>query len=212
MSPAQETVKKVAIYCRVSTTDQDWQRQEKELLDCCHRAGYEIVEIFHESASGADDERPERAKAIALAQARKIDTVLVTELTRWGRSTSDLIDTTETLVSKGVSLEALQGLDFDLSTPQGKLLRTIFAGLAEFERDLIRDRVKSGMANARAQGKHCGRPSGFSKKAFDSMPTVIELKSDGYSHQEIANQVQLSKRTVIRLLKSQFSAGNKSVT
>jgi DNA invertase Pin-like site-specific DNA recombinase len=212
LSPAQETVKKVAIYCRVSTTDQDWQRQEKELLDCCHRAGYEIVEIFHESASGADDERPERAKAIALAQARKIDTVLVTELTRWGRSTSDLIDTTETLVSKGVSLEALQGLDFDLSTPQGKLLRTIFAGLAEFERDLIRDRVKSGMANARAQGKHCGRPSGFSKKAFDSMPTVMELKSDGYSHQEIANQVQLSKRTVIRLLKSQFSAGNKSVT
>ena len=212
MSPAQETVKKVAIYCRVSTTDQDWQRQEKELLDYSHRAGYEIVEIFHESASGADDERPERAKAIALAQARKIDTVLVTELTRWGRSTSDLIDTTETLVSKGVSLEALQGLDFDLSTPQGKLLRTIFAGLAEFERDLIRDRVKSGMANAKAQGKHCGRPSGFSKKAFDSMPTVMELKSDGYSHQEIANQVQLSKRTVIRLLKSQFSAGNKSVT
>ena len=88
---------------------------------------------------------------MALAQTRKIDAILVTELSRWGRSTQDLVQTLM-MHSWKVSVLAQAGLSFDLSTAGGKLMRTIMAGLAEFERDLIRERVKSGLAAARARG------------------------------------------------------------
>ncbi|MBD2046501.1 recombinase family protein [Coleofasciculus sp. FACHB-64] len=87
----QIKLRKSVIYCRVSTGGQDCDRQEKDLLAYAARAGFEVVKIFRESASGSKDDRPERRKVLALAQARKIDAILVTELTRWGRSTIDLI-------------------------------------------------------------------------------------------------------------------------
>ena len=83
----------VAIYCRVSTDDQCCDRQERDLRAFAKRAGHKIVSVFKESASGAKAERAERKKVMALAQARKIDAVLVTELSRWGRSTQDLVQT-----------------------------------------------------------------------------------------------------------------------
>ena len=86
-----------------------------------------------------------------MTRRREIDAILVTELSRWGRSTSDLVDTLDELHAQGVSVLAQTGLSFDLATPSGKLMRTIMAGLAEFERDLIRERVKSGMAVAKAK-------------------------------------------------------------
>jgi putative DNA-invertase from lambdoid prophage Rac len=92
-----------------------------------------------------DGGRPERAKVLALARAPKIDAILVTELGRWGRSTQDLVQTLDDLHGWKVSVLAQTGLSFDLSTASGKLMRTIMAGLAEFERDLIRDRVKSAL-------------------------------------------------------------------
>ena len=116
------------------------------------RAGHQIFAVFKETASGADNARPERKKVIALAGARKIDAVLVSELTRWGRSTQDLVATLNDMHAWGVSVLAQTGLSFDLSTSSGKLMSTIFAGLAEFERDQIRERVKSGLAAARARG------------------------------------------------------------
>ena len=81
---------------------------------------------------------------MALAQSRQIDAILVAELSRWGRSTQDLVQTLDDLHSWNVSVLAQTGLSFDFSTASGKLMRTIMAGLAEFERDLIRQRVKSG--------------------------------------------------------------------
>ena len=82
---------KVALYCRVSTADQSCERQEQDLLAYAACCGYEVVGIWKETASGSQDNRPERKKVMAVAQARKIDAIAVTELTRWGRSTLDLV-------------------------------------------------------------------------------------------------------------------------
>ena len=150
----------MAIYCRVSTDDQSCERQERDVRAFAKRAGHKIVAVFKETASGADNGRPERAKVLALARAREIDAILVTELSRWGRSTQDLVQTLDDLHGWKVSVLAQTGLSFDLSTASGKLMRTIMAGLAEFERDLIRDRVKSGLASARARGVKLGRQLG----------------------------------------------------
>ena len=121
----------VAIYCRVSIDDQSCERQERDLRAF---AGHKIVGVFKETASGAKIDRVERRKVMALAQAREIDAILVTELSRWGRSTQDLVQTLDDLHSWKVSVLAQTGLSFDLSTASGKLMRTIMAGLAEFER------------------------------------------------------------------------------
>lgn len=142
----------VAIYCRVSTDDQSCERQERDLRTFAKRASHKVVAVFKETASGADNARPARAKILAMARAREIDAILVTELSRWGRSTQDLVQTLDDLHGCKVSILAQTGLSFDLSTASGKLMRAIRAGLAEFERDLIRERVKSGLASARARG------------------------------------------------------------
>ena len=88
---SQDRRRRVAIYCRVSTSDQDNDRQERELTEYAEKAGYEVVGVFRETLSGirkarGDKQLVERKKVMALAQAREIDAVLVTEMTRWGRS------------------------------------------------------------------------------------------------------------------------------
>lgn len=153
--------RRVAIYARVSTQDQDCDRQERDLLEYAERTGFEVVEVFKETLSGirkAKGKQPiERGKVMALVQSREIDAVLVTEMTRWGRSTpQDLMDTLGQLASWDVSLIAQTGLTFDLSTPQGKLIANLMASLAEFEHDLLRERVRSGVAAAKSRGRPLG--------------------------------------------------------
>ena len=116
---------RVAICCRVSTADQSCERQERDLLAFAERGGQEVVGIWKEVASGAKDQRPERKKVLALAQDRRIDAVLVTEMTRWGRSTQDLLTTLQTLQAWKVSLIAQTGLQFDMTTPQGKFIASM---------------------------------------------------------------------------------------
>lgn len=140
---------RAAIYCRVSTGDQSCDRQERDLRAFAERGGYEIMGVFKETASGSKDQRAQRGKVVALARDRHIQVVLVTELTRWGRSTTDLLHSLRELEACGVSVIAQTGLQFDLSSPQGKLFASLMAALAEFERDLLRERVKSGIAAAR---------------------------------------------------------------
>jgi putative DNA-invertase from lambdoid prophage Rac len=88
-----------ALYCRVSTADQTCARQERDLRAFAKKAGYKVVGVWKETASGTKDERAERKKVLALAQARKVDVILVTELTRWGRSMLDLFHTLQDLLS-----------------------------------------------------------------------------------------------------------------
>ena len=196
--------RRVAIYCRVSTSDQDCDRQERDLIDYAERAGFEVVEVFKETLSGirkAKGKQPiERKKVMELAQAREIDAVLVTELTRWGRSTQDLMDTLGQLASWDVSLIAQTGLQFDLATPQGKLIANLMASLAEFEHDLLRERVQSGIAAAKARGQQFGRRPGY-RPSDKLAPRVLELSKSGHSQRKIAAELGLSKTTVNEILK-----------
>jgi putative DNA-invertase from lambdoid prophage Rac len=186
--------KKVAVYCRVSTHDQDCGRQNQDLALYAARSDYQIVGTFTETASGAKNDRQERKKVIQLARSRSIDAVLVTEISRWGRSTVDLIATLEELASYGVSLIAQTGMQFDLSTPHGRLIAQILSSMAEFERELLRERVRSGLAAARAKGKVFGRPKGG--KTADNCDRIKLLRSQGRSIRSIATEVGLSKTSV----------------
>ena len=173
-----------AIYCRVSTSDQDCERQETELVAFAAKAGYVVVGVWKETASGSKNDRQQRRQVLNLAQARKIDLVLVTELTPWG-----------------VCLIAQTGLQFDLATPQGKLIATLMAGLAEFERDLLRERVRSGVKAAKARGVVFGRRLGQRVKSDKLAPKVLALVAAGQSYRQIGRQLDLSKNTVLEIVK-----------
>ncbi|WP_157019429.1 recombinase family protein [Mesorhizobium xinjiangense] len=192
---------RAAIYCRVSTADQSCERQERDLAAFAERAGYEIAGIYKETGSGAKLDRAERKKVIALAQARQIDGILVTELSRWGRSTIDLLNTLRELESWKVSVIAMSGMTFDLSTPHGRMLATFLSGIAEFERDLISERVKSGLAAAKARGKKLGRQPGQRPKSDRLTPKVLALIDEGRSYRWIARDLAISKNTVTDIAK-----------
>ncbi|OAG78202.1 Resolvase [Acetobacter malorum] len=153
-----------------------------------------------ETGSGVRVDRAERRKVMALAQAREIDAILVTELSRWGRSTIDLISTLQELESYRVSLIAMTGMMFDLATPHGRMLATVLAGIAEFERDLISERVKSGLAAARARGKVLGRQKGERPKSDRLAPKVLALVAEKRSYRWIARDLGISKNTVAAIV------------
>lgn len=197
--------KVAAIYCRVSTDDQSCERQERDLLEYASKLGYEVLLVLKETASGAKNDRQLRKEVLRLAQSRKIDAILVTEMSRWGRSTIDLIGSLQELQSWGVSLIAQNGMTFDLSTAQGKLIAGIMASLAEFERDLIRERVKSGIASAKAKGRKIGRQQGENIKADKYSESVLKLVAEGKSYRSIAQQLNLSKTTVNKIVKANQS-------
>ena len=138
---------------------------------------------------------------MALAQARQIDVVLVSELSRWGRSTLDLLHTLQELESRKVSVIALSGMAFDLSTPHGRMMATILAGVAEFERELIQERVRSGIAAARNRGQRFGRQLGQRPKSDRLEPKVLALVAQKRSYRLIGRELGLSKNTVAEIVK-----------
>ena len=190
-----------ALYCRVSTADQSCARQERDLTAFAARAGYEVVGVFKETGSGVRLDRAERRKVMALAQARRIDVVLVTELSRWGRSTLDLLHTLKALEAQRVSVIAMTGLAFDLTTPHGRMMATIIAGIADFERELIQERIRSGIAAAKARGKRLGRQPGQRPKSDRLASKVMALVAIGRSYRLIGREVGLSKNTVADIVK-----------
>lgn len=192
---------RAAIYCRVSTADQSCERQERDLTSFAERAGYTIAGVYKETSSGAKLDRAERKKVMALAQARGIDLVLVTELSRWGRSTIDLLNTLRELESRKVSVIAMSGMTFDLASPHGRMLATFLSGIAEFERDLISERVKSGLAAAKARGRRLGRQPGQRPKSDRLAPKVLALIAEGRSYRWIARALAISKNTVADIAK-----------
>ena len=192
---------RVALYCRVSTADQSCARQEQDLTIFAERCGYEVIGTFKETGSGMKLDRAERRKVVALAQARHIDAVLVTELSRWGRSTTDLLATLKELEARRVSVIALNGMAFDLSTPHGRMIATVLAGIAEFERELIQERIRSGIAAAKARGKLLGRQPGERPKSDRLRPKVLALIEQGRSYRLIGREVGLSKNTVAEIVK-----------
>jgi DNA invertase Pin-like site-specific DNA recombinase len=164
-----------------------------------------VVGLFKETASGVRLDRVERRKVMALAQARRIDAVVVTELTRWGRSTLDLLQTLRSLQAWKVSVIAQTGLQFDLQfdlgTSQGRMLASMMAALAEFERDLLCERIRSGMAAAKARGRKLGRQPGQRPKSDRLSPMVLAMIGDGLSYRTIAKRLGISKNTVVDIVK-----------
>jgi len=138
---------------------------------------------------------------MALAQARQIDAVLVTELSRWGRSTTDLLATLKELEVRRVSAVALNGMTFDLTTPHGRMMATVLSGIAEFERELIQERIRSGIAAAKARGKRLGRQPGHRPKSDRLTSKVMALVAKGRSYRLIGREVGLSKNTVADIVK-----------
>ena len=160
-----------------------------------------MVGIYKETASGVKLDRAERQKVMNRAQRREIDVVLVTELSRWGRSTTDLLATLRELEARRVSLVALNGMAFDLSTPHGRMMATVLAGLAEFERELIQERIRSGLAAAKTRGQRLGRQPGQRPKSDRLAPKVLALVAQGRSYRLVGREVGLSKNTVAGIVK-----------
>lgn len=176
-------------YARVSTGDQDAQLQ----LDALTQAG--CYRIFTDTASGVLESRPELDKL--LDQIRPGDTLVVWRLDRLGRSIRHLINHMDALQQQGVDFKSLQE-NIDTSSSGGRLVFNIFASLAEFERDLIRERTNAGLAAARARGRTGGRPSSLSPDKLRTAKRLYEQRDMTVA--QIGEVLGVSRSTVYRAL------------
>lgn len=186
---------RAGLYARVSTHDQQTlPMQLAAMRDYARKRGWDIASEVKDVGSGAAL-RQKREELLAAARRREIDLVVVWRLDRWGRSLVDLVNTLQELVSLKVGFVSLSEA-LDLTTPSGRALAGMLAVFAEFERDILRDRVKAGIAQARKEGKPHGRPI----TAGLHLQKVKELFRKGFSKREIAKQVGISRTSVRRLL------------
>lgn len=185
---------RAAIYARVSTMNgQDPTMQTRELREYCQRRGWEIVgEYVDAGVSGAKERRPQLDALLAACRKRRTDAVVVYRYDRFARSLRQLVNALEEFRSLGVEFISLhEGVD--TSTPNGRLVFGIFATIAEFERELIRDRVRSGIASARSKGKTLGRP-----RVSVDVGEVVRLRAQGLGWKVIAKQLGHGVGTVMR--------------
>ena len=188
---------RAAIYARVSTADQSCERQLRDLAAFAERGGFEVVATFAETASGAKDSRRERKRVLALAQRREIDAVLVTELSRWGRSTQDLLATLYQLAGWNVSVVADVRDDVRArDAPRADDLDDARRHRAVRARSHFSERVKSGLAAAKARGRRLGRQPGHRPKSDRLAPRVLSLVGEDRSYRWIARELGISKNTV----------------
>ena len=180
-------------YARVSTRDQNLALQE----DALRNAGCE--KVFTEIASGSTTARP--VLDDLLSRLREGDVLVIWKLDRLGRSLQHLVTLTNELLERDVGLISLND-PIDTTTPQGRLVFNIFAALAEFERDLIRERTQAGLKAARARGRTGGRPPGLSKEAKATALAAETLYKEGQlSVQAICDQLDISKPTLYNYLR-----------
>jgi putative DNA-invertase from lambdoid prophage Rac len=198
---------KAAIYARVSTTDQNCDTQLRELREYAKRRGWDLADEYVDRGwSGARASRPALDQLMTAASRREFDAVLVYKLDRFGRSVRNCLQGIETLRSHGVRFLAVsQNIDTDDSNPTARLLLHILASVAEFERELIRERVASGIANAKRSGKQLGRP----KRIFDRSK-ALELRRQGASFPRIARELGIGVGTAVRAVQSQNGHGGLS--
>ena len=158
-------MKRVAIYIRVSTSDQTTLNQEIELKKYCFNNDYEIYKIYNdEGESGSKTSRPQLDLMLQDMRNKEFDIVLVWKFDRLGRSTAHLLQVLEEMKNKDVRLIATSQ-SIDTETPMGKFFFTILSGFAEMEREMIRERIKLGLARRKKQGKPIGRIKGSKDKA-----------------------------------------------
>jgi putative DNA-invertase from lambdoid prophage Rac len=186
---------RVGLYARVSTHDQQTlPLQIRTMREYASKRGWIIVAQIKEVGSGAA-QRELRATLIAAAQRREVDVVLVWRLDRWGRSVADLVSTLQELQHLGVGFVSLTEA-LDLTTPAGRAMAGLLAVFAEFEREILRERVCAGLAHARLNGKRLGRPPSVVHKTIETR----KLYRQGISKSKIARRLQISRTSVRRLL------------
>jgi DNA invertase Pin-like site-specific DNA recombinase len=192
MGPRKAHVMRAAIYARVSTNNgQDSTVQTRELWEYCQRRGWQIAgEYVDAGVSGAKERKPQLDLLLAASRKRLVDAVVVYRYDRFARSLRHLVNALEEFRSLGIEFISLhEGVD--TSTPNGRLVFGIFASIAEFERELIRDRVKSGIAAAKSKGKRLGRP-----RVCVDTARIASLRASGRSWPQIAAELGLSVGTV----------------
>jgi len=188
---------RVALYARVSTLNhgQDPEVQLRELREFCHCRGFTVAhEYVDKGISGSREKRPALDRLLVDCGKRLVDVVLVYRYDRFARSLRQLVNALEQFRSLGIDFISLhEGVD--TSTPNGRLVFGIFASIAEFERELIRDRVRSGLAAAKAKGKHVGRP-----RVDVDVRKIAALRRQGRSWAEITRETGVSKGTAQRAI------------
>lgn len=186
---------RAGLYARVSTLDQQTlPMQMRALREYALKRGWTIVEESKEVGSGAVA-RAMRQRLIDSAKRRDIDVVLVWRLDRWGRSVADLVSTLQELTALGVGFVSVTEA-LDLTTPAGRAMAGLLSVFAEFERDIMRERVRAGLAHARLQGKRLGRPPTAAGRAG----SVRDLFLAGITKAEIARRLKIGRTSVRRLL------------
>lgn len=187
---------RVGLYARVSTRDQQTiPMQIRALREYATRRSWRIARQVKEIGSGAS-QRERREQLLEAARRRKIDVVLVWRLDRWGRSVTDLLATLQELEHLGVGFVSLTALD--LTTPGGRAMAGLLAVFAEFEREILRERVRAGLAQARQNGQRLGRPATAALHSGE----VRKLHRAGLSKSEIARRLQIGRTSVRRILRS----------
>jgi len=181
-------IRRAAIYARVSTGEQTPENQLIRLRELAARAGYEVVGEYVETVSGASQSRPELDRMMKDAARRRFDVLLAWDVSRLGRSLTQLVGLFEALRALGVDL-ILEQQGVDTSTPAGRALLGMAAVFAEFERAMIVERTKAGMERARARGAQIGRaPVGDGTVA-----AIRSLRAQGVSMDKIARQLKVGK-------------------
>jgi DNA invertase Pin-like site-specific DNA recombinase len=190
-------VKRAAIYVRVSTAEQDTGLQESELREYCDRRGWSYVVYPDRAQSGAKNDRPFLNTMLIDMRRRKFDVIVVWELDRLARSLKQLLTIGEECRSLGVDLVSLHQ-NIDTTLPAGRLTFQILGAVAEFERELLRERVKAGMAQARRNGQHLGRPA---LRTFQptELQRMRELRTQGTSVRKLAKDFETSQWMVARI-------------
>lgn len=171
--------------------------QLTELRAYCKARKWEATEYVEHASGKAGSKRPKLEALMADAQARRVDVVLVWKLDRFGRSVQEFVGRVRALDTAGVRFIAVtQGIDTDQASPAGRLLMNILAAIAEFERDLIQERVRAGVTEAKRRGKHCGRP----KKVF-RRDEAERMRKTGMSWRAIARSLGVPQATIRGALK-----------
>ncbi|HMB04925.1 MAG TPA: recombinase family protein [Isosphaeraceae bacterium] len=190
-----DSAARVGLYARVSTHDQQTlPLQLSAMREHAEHRGWTVVMKVEDVGSGVR-ERPKREDLLRAARRRELDLILVWRLDRWGRSLVDLVTTLQELTALQVGFVSLSEA-LDLTTPSGRALAGMLAIFAEFERDILRDRVKAGIAQARKEGRPHGRPRTITRHAAE----VKNLFQQGVSKREIAKTLGISRTSVRRFL------------
>ena len=188
---------KAALYSRVSTHDQQTlPLQVRAMREYVEKRGWQVVLCLEDVASGLKD-RKNREQIIQSAKRREIDVIVVWKLDRWGRSLVDLMNSLQELTVLNVGFVSLTEA-IDLTTPAGKALAGMLAVFAQFERDMLSERVKAGIAHARAKGKPHGRP----KTAALKTEKIKQMDKNGFNKSQIARELGISRTSVRRALAS----------